>query len=114
MPEDVGYLEGIEARELYRTIVDEVEDGVYVLDTRRRIVLWNRGAERITGFSSGEVVGRSCAENILVHLDSSAQPLCSTSCPALSSMRERYPAKATCTCTTRPDTASRYIPGSRL
>ncbi len=36
---------------------------------RRRILYWNKGAERITGYSKDEVLGRRCQDNLLNHCD---------------------------------------------
>lgn len=66
---------------MYKTIVDNMFEGVYVVDLDRRIVYWNRGAERITGYSAAEVLGNHCAENLLVHVNSEGRCICSTSCP---------------------------------
>jgi len=66
---------------LYGGILDEMEDGVYLVDRTERIQWWNRGAEAITGFSRAEVVGRSCADNLLCHVDSSGRFLCTNGCP---------------------------------
>lgn len=35
-------------------------DGFFILDRERRFVLFNQGCERITGYTSDEVVGRQC------------------------------------------------------
>lgn len=35
-----------------RGILDNVYDGVYFVDAFRRITYWNKGAERITGFTA--------------------------------------------------------------
>ncbi len=51
-------------------------DGAYITDTGRRIVFWNHGAQRITGWNAAEVVGHSCFDNILVHLDKDGHALC--------------------------------------
>lgn len=60
---------------------DELFDGVYGVDRDRRIVLWNRGAEAITGYTRDEAIGRGCAA-CLGSLDSKAQEtLCDRSCP---------------------------------
>lgn len=48
---------------------DALFEGVYALDKQSRIVFWNKGAERITGFSSNETVGRYCYDNLLNHID---------------------------------------------
>lgn len=70
----------------YKTIVDGLYEGVYFVDLERRITYWNSGAERITGYSAAEVVGHSCADNILVHIDEVGKCLCSTSCPLAETM----------------------------
>lgn len=67
---------------IYRSLVDNLHDGVYMLDRQRRITYWNRGAERLTGYTAEEVVGRSCAANILMHTDLHGTPLCTNLCPA--------------------------------
>ena len=43
---------------MFKNIVDNIYEGVYFVDLERRITYWNRGAERITGYSAAEVVGR--------------------------------------------------------
>ncbi len=60
MVED-GYLAALaESRERLAKVLDSLEDGIYVHDEQRRILLFNRAAERITGYSKEEVVGRDC------------------------------------------------------
>jgi len=67
---------------LYREVLDNLYEGVYFLDRQRKIVFWNKGAERITGYPAAEVLGRSCADNILCHVDKQGRSLCRNSCPA--------------------------------
>jgi PAS domain S-box-containing protein len=50
-------------------------DGVMVLDKNERIVAFSEGAERITGYAAGEVVGRTCQEVF-------RSDRCEASCPA--------------------------------
>ena len=57
-------------------ILDALADGAYVTDTERRIVFWNRAAGRITGWSRSDVVGHSCRDNLLVHVDKDGHALC--------------------------------------
>jgi diguanylate cyclase (GGDEF)-like protein len=54
---------------LYREVLDNIYDGVYFLDRQRKIFFWNKGAERITGYQAADVMGRSCADDILCHVD---------------------------------------------
>ena len=37
-------------------------DGVFVIGADGRIVLWNRSAERILGYTAREVIGRRCCD----------------------------------------------------
>ena len=65
----------------YKTLLDNLHDGVYFVDRNRTITYWNKGAERITGYKTTEVVGKSCSDNILVHVDKDGRSLCTTICP---------------------------------
>jgi diguanylate cyclase (GGDEF)-like protein/PAS domain S-box-containing protein len=62
-------------------ILNSLFDGLYVVDSSRRIRFWSKGAERITGFLAHEVLGSSCADNILVHTDAFGKSLCGEACP---------------------------------
>ncbi len=65
----------------FRHILDAISDGVYVTGPDRTIVYWSAGAERITGYAAGEVVGHRCDEEILVHTDLTGTRLCVSGCP---------------------------------
>lgn len=67
--------------ELLYGIFDRVNEGVYILDLNKKIVYWNAAAERISGFSAKEVIGKGCSENVLVHIDGSGKQLCFGFCP---------------------------------
>ncbi len=69
-----------------RTLLDNMHDGVYFVDRNRVITYWNKGAEYMTGYSAQEVLGISCSDNLLMHVDSSGQQLCLTGCPLSASM----------------------------
>jgi diguanylate cyclase (GGDEF)-like protein/PAS domain S-box-containing protein len=62
-------------------VLSSLHEGLYITDRNRKIVFWNKAAEHITGYSAGEVVGSSCADNILVHVDESGNKLCINGCP---------------------------------
>jgi diguanylate cyclase (GGDEF)-like protein/PAS domain S-box-containing protein len=65
----------------YATLLDNLYDGVYFVDRERRITFWNRAAERITGFTKAEVLGKRCADNLLRHVDNRGNSLCEGACP---------------------------------
>ena len=69
-------------------ILDSLNEGLYVCDRERRILYWSKSAERITGWTSAQVVGRKCSDNILVHVDKDGRRLCGEEfCPLHRSMR---------------------------
>jgi diguanylate cyclase (GGDEF)-like protein/PAS domain S-box-containing protein len=65
----------------HKDLLDNLYDGVYFVDSTRTITYWNKGAERISGFSAAEVVGHSCADNLLMHVDEAGVQLCICGCP---------------------------------
>jgi diguanylate cyclase (GGDEF)-like protein/PAS domain S-box-containing protein len=77
MPED---------KDFYKDIIDNLYDGVYFVDRERMITYWNKGAERITGYKSEQVIGRSCHDNLLNHVTAKGVLLCPGQCPLAASM----------------------------
>ena len=67
-------------------LLDSLFDGVYFVDTERRITYWNSAAERISGYSRNEVLGTSCADNLLRHVDGAGCELCDGGCPLSGTM----------------------------
>ena len=57
-------------------IIDSLSDGVYVCDRERRITYWSKSAERITGWTAEDVVGRQCFDDVLCHVDKDGHRLC--------------------------------------
>ncbi len=72
---------------LYR-ILNDLHDGLYCVDKNRVITYWNKAAEQISGFTSAEVVGRSCSDNILTHVDESGCGLCHGMCPLAATIED--------------------------
>src|ERR1019366_9010306 len=66
-----------EMNSFFKRILDNLVDGVYLTDLQRRITYWNKAAEDLTGYSAEEVVGKRCADNILMHVNDSGRVLCS-------------------------------------
>lgn len=65
----------------YKDLIENMHEGLYVVDANRKIFFWNKAAEGITGYGAGEVVGKSCMDNILIHIDQEGNSLCRGNCP---------------------------------
>lgn len=47
-----------ESDERFRSVVENAHEGIMMTDAEGRVVLWNRAAEEIFGYSTGEILGR--------------------------------------------------------
>jgi len=65
----------------YQDLLSYLYEGVYVVDTTRKIIFWNTGSEQITGYSAKEVVNSKCYNNILRHVTEDGKELCFSGCP---------------------------------
>lgn len=72
----------------YKNILDHMSDGVYFVDQERRILYWNDGARRLTGYAADELVGRRCQDDILCHIDGEGKRLCQEGCPLTASIED--------------------------
>ncbi|MEI6206024.1 MAG: GGDEF domain-containing protein [Desulfuromonadales bacterium] len=70
----------------HEILLENLYDGVYYVDLNKKITIWNKAAERITGFSKAEVTGASCSDNILRHINDQGRELCIDGCPLSASM----------------------------
>lgn len=62
-------------------ILNSLAEGVYFVDRNRRILFWNKAAEAMSGFTAEQVLGRCCADGILMHVDETGRCLCQSGCP---------------------------------
>lgn len=79
---------GLANPEFYKEVLDYMSDGVYFVDCERRILYWNEGAHRLTGYRSEEIVARRCPDDILCHVDSAGKQLCHDGCPLTASIKD--------------------------
>jgi PAS domain S-box-containing protein len=75
---------------LFRSVLENLPVGVYVLDRERRVRFWNRGAEQITGYLAHEVVGQAC-RGPLQHCDAQGRVLCGDRCPVTATFHDGHP-----------------------
>jgi diguanylate cyclase (GGDEF)-like protein/PAS domain S-box-containing protein len=80
--------------ELLSEVVETIREGVCFIDRAGRIGFWNRSAERITGYSRDEAMGKTCSENILGHVDESGCELCRNGCPIAAAAADDLPKEA--------------------
>lgn len=71
----------MEHEDFYKSMLDNTYEGIYFVDNERKISFWNKAAELITGYSSEDVIGKYCYNNILDHVDSAGNNLCMAGCP---------------------------------
>jgi diguanylate cyclase (GGDEF)-like protein/PAS domain S-box-containing protein len=81
-------------KDFYKELIDNLYDGVYFVDRNRVITYWNKGAERITGYSAHQAIGRPCRDNMLNHVTANGAQLCGDSCPLAACMEDGQPRKA--------------------
>ena len=82
-PNDPVLRQAFTDSELLTAVLEHIEEGVYVVDAARRILYWNHGATRITGYAAHEATGSSCGSGVLMHCDGDGNVLCGTACPLL-------------------------------
>lgn len=65
----------------YNDLITQLFEGVYIVDSSRKILFWNSGSEALTGYTQEEVVHKYCFNNILDHVDEQGINLCRNGCP---------------------------------
>ena len=78
-------------RALNHALLDQLEAGIYITDLERRILYWNHGAERISGYLAHEVSGHFCHGDLLMHCDGEGSVLCGKRCPLKAVMQDGRP-----------------------
>jgi PAS domain S-box-containing protein len=56
--------------------LESQNDGLYAVDTERRIVYWSPSAERIMGRQAKDIMGKRCSDDVLSHVDKDGRRLC--------------------------------------
>ncbi len=72
----------------YKALIENIFDGLYLVDKNQFIIYWNPVAAKITGYRSEEVVGRQCRDNILIHVDENGNSLCQGRCPLQATIQD--------------------------
>ncbi len=80
--------------EIFRTVLESLPIGVYMVDRDLKVIFWNRGAERISGYLAQDVIGRHCREKLLVGLDGNGPSPGGEATELTDSLRDGQPIEA--------------------
>lgn len=69
-------------------ILDNLFDGLYIVDQDKKIIYWNKSAEDITGYSSSEIVGKQYCRNTLMHISCDGHSICDGICPLDNTLKD--------------------------
>jgi diguanylate cyclase (GGDEF)-like protein/PAS domain S-box-containing protein len=72
----------------FKSILNNLYDGVYIVDIDHKIIYWSKAAEDLTGYKSSDIIGSHCFDNILNHVDIHGAELCKHGCPLTASIKE--------------------------
>lgn len=75
--------------ELFRQILDEIDEGVCFVGRADRVLFWNRAAEEISGYSGGEMAGRDFGAQMLHEWRRHGCDRCALGCPARATAQGR-------------------------
>jgi len=79
---------GLGSQELYRMVLDSLPVAVCAVDREGKVILWNDGAERVTGYLRQDVLGRLCTAAFLEHADTDNNPMEGNALPLVETMRD--------------------------
>lgn len=80
--------------QFFKELLENLYDGVYFVDRERKITYWNKGAERISGYSPERVMGSYCYDNLLQHVTENGVQLCHNNCPLKATIEDGRPREA--------------------
>ena len=80
-----------DSSELYRSVLEDLPLGVFLLDRDRRIRFWNRGAERLVGHLAHEVIGEDGAGSLLDPCDRKGHALGAENSPLNATLNSGQP-----------------------
>lgn len=72
----------------YDRLLNHLQEAVNILDTDLNVIFWNASSEQLTGYSSDEVLGKSCLKNVLIDQDDSGILPCGKRCPVVQVLKD--------------------------
>lgn len=74
--------------DFYQNIIESLSDGVYFIDHSRVINYWNKGAERLTGYTAEQMVGQNCCDSPMDLVTPNGDAFCLPECPLAVAMQD--------------------------
>ena len=68
-------------------LLANTDDGVFAVDTDRNIVLWNKAAEQMLGYTASEVLGKPCHQ-VICGRDATGNLVCHAACTKVEAAKE--------------------------
>src|SRR5512143_1066996 len=92
MPEEshLDIFPGI-SKSVCNSVLHQVQDAVVWLDRERKIVYWNKAAERIAGREAAAVLGTACYEEPALFVDPAGLNVCREQCPVAMTLQDGAP-----------------------
>jgi diguanylate cyclase (GGDEF)-like protein/PAS domain S-box-containing protein len=82
----------LEDPSIYRAVLESLQIGIYFVDREQRIIFWNDGAEKITGYLRHDVVGSFCRQTSTGQNDTQRIVLSDAAETLTSALRDGRPA----------------------
>ena len=79
------------SKSLCNSVLDQVQDAVIWVDADRKVVYWNKGAERISGREAASVLGKACFEEPTLFVDFGGVNICRDKCPVAMTLKDGAP-----------------------
>ncbi|GAB1428624.1 GGDEF domain-containing protein [Aminivibrio sp.] len=81
-------------RQDFLQMIDVIKETALLLNPDRKVIFWNKAAERLTGFRKEDMIGSLWRDNILVHEDKEGRDLSGEGFPLLLTLMDKMPRKA--------------------
>jgi diguanylate cyclase (GGDEF)-like protein/PAS domain S-box-containing protein len=80
-PENAQEASGLGHIFAYLYLLESLYDGFYLVDSDRRFVIWNRGAEKVLGRDAYDILGLAWSTGVLGYADKLGEPLAEADVP---------------------------------
>jgi transcriptional regulator with PAS, ATPase and Fis domain len=79
------------AKNLCNSVLNQVQDAVVWLDKDRKVVYWNKAAERMSGIEGAHILGRTCFGEPPLFVDFGGVNVCRDKCPVAMTLKDGAP-----------------------